>query len=98
MENDITTGETLAVLGAAAAIGGLGFFLWRRSQKTAPLTMLNTDQLALLPTEEEKIILAQQKEEEIILAELPEPEEEKIILAKLSLREQRRKAGGIIVL
>jgi len=102
MENNITTGETLATLGIAAAIGGLGLWYYRRSQKTAPLTMLNTDQLAhlaLVPApEEEEIILAQLTEEEIIrLAHLKE-EEEEIHLAKLSLRERRRQGGGVTIL
>jgi len=101
MENDITTGETLAVLGiaAAAAIGGI--WLYRSSQKPAPLTMMDTAHLAQLPApEEEEIILAQLEEEEVIrLAQLTEKEEEEEIrLAKLSLRERRRQGGGITIL
>jgi len=101
MENDITTGETLAVLGiAAAAIGGI--WLYRRSQKPAPLTMMDPAQLAHLAQlpapEEEEIILAQLTEEEIIRLGQIEEEEEEIILAKLSLREQRRTTGGITIL
>jgi len=109
MENDITTGETLAVLGiAAAAIGGI--WLYRRSQKPAPLTMLDQDQLAHLAQlpapEEEQISLAQLTEEEIIRLARSGPgqnpqleeEEEEIRLAKLSLRERRRQGGGITIL
>jgi len=100
MENDITTGETLAVLGVAAALGGLGFWLYRRSQKPAPLTMMDTAHLAQLPEPEEEIRLGQLTEEEVIrLAQLTEKEEEEDIhLAKLSLREQRRQRGGITIL
>jgi len=101
MENDITTGETLAVLGiAAAAIGGIWYY--RRSQKPEPLTMLDQDQLAQLdqlPAPEEEVIrLARLGEEEevIRLAQLEEKEE--IHLAKLSLRERRRQGGGITIL
>jgi len=96
-------GETQLVLSIAAAVafGGLGFWLYRRSQKIAPLTMLDQDQLAQLDQlpapEEEEIRLAQLTEEEIILAHLEE-EEEEIHLAKLSLREQRRQQGGITIL
>ncbi len=95
-------GETQLILSiaAAAALGGLGFWLYRRSQKPAPaLTMMNPAHLAQLPApEEEEIILAQLTEEEIIrLAHLKE-EEEEIHLAKLSLRERRRQGGGITIL
>ena len=99
-------GETQLVLAiaAAAALGGLGFFLYRHSQKQAPLTMMDPAQLAQLPApEEEQIILdkaarrANLTEEEIILAQLEE-EEEEIHLAKLSLRERRRQAGGVTIL
>jgi len=97
-------GETQLVLSiaAAAALGGLGFWLYRRSQKTAPLTMLDQDQLAQLdqlPAPEEKeIILPQLTEEEIIRLAHLEEEEEEIHLAKLSLRERRRQGGGITIL
>ncbi len=95
-------GETQLVLSiaAAAALGGLGFWLYRRSQKTAPLTMLNQDQLAQLNQlpEEEEITLAQLTEEEIIRLAQRTEEEEEIHLAKLSLRERRRQGGGITIL
>jgi len=94
-------GETQLILSiaAAAALGGLGFWLYRRSQKTAPLTMMDPAQLAQLPApEEEEIILAQLTEEEIIRLAHLEEEEEEIHLAKLSLRERRRQGGGITIL
>jgi len=101
MENDITTGETLTVLAAAAALGGLGFWLYRRSQKPAPLTMLNPDQLAQLNQlpEKEEITLAQLTEEEIItLAQRTEEEEEIHLAKRLSEREKRRLTGGVTIL
>jgi len=97
-------GETQLVLSIAAAVafGGLGFWLYRRSQKPAPaLTMMDPAHLAQLPApEEEQIILPQLTEEEIIrLSQLEEEEiEEEIHLAKLSLRERRRQGGGITIL
>lgn len=95
-------GETQLVLAitAAAALGGLGFWLYRRSQTPAPaLTMMDPAHLAQLPApEEEEIILPQLGEEEIRLAQLEEKEEEEIHLAKLSLRERRRQGGGITIL
>jgi len=98
-------GETQLVLSiaAAAALGGLGFWLYRRSQKTAPLTMLNQDQLAQLnqlPAPEEEVIRLARlgEEEEVIRLAHLEEEEEEIHLAKLSLRERRRQGGGIIIL
>jgi len=99
MEN-ITTGEAIATLGIAAALGGLGFWLYRRSQKTAPLTMLNQDQLAQLnQLPEEETILAQLTEEEIIrLAQRTEEEEEIHLAKRLSEREKRRLAGGVTIL
>jgi len=102
LENRNDTRELVAVA-AAAAIGGI--WLYRRSQKPAPLT-INTDQLAhlaQLPAPEEAKAArhrANLTEEEVIrLAQLTEEEEEEEIrLAKLSLRERRRQGGGITIL
>jgi len=98
--SSIETNEALAVLGIAAAVAIGGAWLYRRSQKTdTALTMLDPAQLALLPEpEEEEIRLDQLTEEEIIRLALTEEDKEEIRLAKLSVRQRRRQAGGITIL
>jgi len=96
-------GETQLVLSiaAAAALGGLGFWLYRRSQTPAPaLTMMDPAQLAQLPApEEEQIILARLPEEEVIrLAHLEEEEEIIRLGQRLSERDKRRNDGEIVIL
>jgi len=104
IEDTEEKGEQIVLsIAAAAALGGLGFWLYRRSQKTAPLTMLDQDQLAQLDQlpEEEEIRLARLGEEEevIRLAQLEEQEEEEIHLGQqLSGRDLRRRAGGVTIL
>jgi len=102
IEDTEEKGEQIVLaIAAAAALGGLGFWLYRRSQKpNTALTMMDTAQLAQLPAPEEEVIrLARLGEEEEVIRLAQLEEEEDIHLARLpSERDKRRQGGGITIL